>query len=258
MGAIPTDELKDFLDEKHLQYNRAEFIDYDPISIPHSYTKEEDIEISAFLSATIAWGQRKTIIRNARRLMELMDNSPHQFIIQSRQSGFPLLNEFTHRTFNAADLHYFLVSLQNIYRNHGGLRNVFETLYLRYGSIYLTICGFRELFFSLYPPGRTGKHISDPAAGSAAKRINMFLRWMVRKDSCGVDFGIWKGIDRKALQIPLDLHTGNVSRKLGLLRRSQNDWKAVDELTGVLRRFDPADPVKYDFALFGLGVFEKF
>jgi uncharacterized protein (TIGR02757 family) len=258
MRRLPVNELKDFLDEKYRQYNRLEFIGSDPVSIPHSFTEENDIEISAFLSAIIAWGQRKTIIKNARHLMELMGNSPHQFIMSASKTDLVPLKNFKHRTFNGEDLLYFIQSLQNIYRNHGGMKSVFEKLYLQNRSIYHTICRFRSLFLSVPHPGRTSKHISNPGTGSSAKRINMFLRWMVRKDKNGVDFGIWKSIDTKALQVPLDVHTGNVSRKLGLLQRRQNDWKAVEELTGVLRTFDGDDPVKYDFALFGLGVFDKF
>ncbi len=258
MSHLPINELKDFLDEKYRQYNRIEFITSDPVSIPHSFTEENDIEISAFLSAIIAWGQRRTIINNARQLMELMGNSPHQFIMSASKADTAPLKKFKHRTFNGEDLLYFIQSLQNIYRNHGGMKSVFEELYLQNRSIYHTICRFRSLFLSLPHPGRTSKHISNPGKGSSAKRINMFLRWMVRKDKNGVDFGIWKSIDTNALQVPLDVHTGNVSRKLGLLQRTQNDWKAVEELTGALRTFDRDDPVKYDFALFGLGVFEKF
>lgn len=258
MSGLPVDDIKDFLDEKCLRYNRPEFIESDPISIPHSFTREEDIELSAFLTAIIAWGQRRTIICNARKLMGLMGNSPHEFIMKAGRPDIESLTGFKHRTFNCHDLHYFLFSLQNIIRNHGGLKNVFQSLYLKNSSIYTTICEFRRLFFSLPHPARTRKHVSNPETGSSAKRINMFLRWMVRNDANGVDFGIWKKIDKKDLQMPLDIHTGNVSRKLGLLARKQNDWKAVAELTGILRTFDPDDPVRYDFALFGLGVFEKF
>jgi uncharacterized protein (TIGR02757 family) len=258
MHGLTKEEARAFLDEKYHQYNRTGFIETDPISIPRSFSDDKDIEISAFLSAIIAWGQRTTIIKNARRLMTLMDNSPHDFIINASAKDLSDLKFFKHRTFNGTDLEYFIRSLQNIYRNHGGLKTVFESLYLQNRSIYHTICEFRNLFFSVSSPGRTGKHISNPATGSSAKRINMFLRWMVRSDNRGVDFGIWNNIDTHALQIPLDVHTGNVSRKLGLLKRKQNDWRAVEELTGVLRDFDKEDPVKYDFALFGLGVFEKF
>jgi uncharacterized protein (TIGR02757 family) len=255
---LPVNELEEFLEEKYLQYNRPEFIESDPISIPHSFRKETDIEISAFLSAIIAWGQRKTIIRNGRLLMEIMGNSPHEFITGASDLDIDAIKSFKHRTFNGNDLHYFILSLRNIYLNHGGLRSVFERLYRQERSICLTICGFREIFLSNGHPGKTSRHISNPAAGSTAKRLNMFLRWMVRKDDRGVDFGIWSNIDMKDLKIPLDVHTGNVSRKLGLLGRRQNDWKAVSELTGRLSALDPGDPVKYDFALFGLGVFEKF
>jgi uncharacterized protein (TIGR02757 family) len=258
MSILPANELQEFLEEKYLRYNRTEFIESDPISIPHSFTKETDIEISAFFSAIIAWGQRKTIIRNGRMLMEMMGNSPHEFITRASDSDIDAVKSFKHRTFNGNDLQYFILSLRNIYLIYGGLRAVFERLYRENRSICQTICGFRDIFLSVAPPGKTSRHISNPAAGSSAKRLNMFLRWMVRKDDRGVDFGIWTNIDKKDLKMPLDVHTGNVSRKLGLLQRRQDDWKAVCELTGRLSTFDPADPVKYDFALFGLGVFEKF
>lgn len=258
MSGIPENMLKDFLEEKYRQYNCPGFIESDPVVIPHMFSNEPDIEISAFLSAIIAWGQRKTIIKNARLMMDLMDNSPSEFIMQATIPDIEAIRNFKHRTFNGEDLAYFLRSLQNIYRNHGGLRNVFESLYLKERSVFHSICRFRDLFLSVSQPGRTTRHISNPAAGSSAKRINMFLRWMVRKDKNSVDFGIWNRIRTEDLRIPLDVHTGNVSRKLGLLQRRQDDWKAVEELTGKLRTFDEKDPVKYDFALFGLGVFEKF
>ena len=258
MGIQDKKELKEFLEEKTRQYNQVSFIETDPVSIPHSFISEQDIEISALLTATISWGQRKTIIRNARRLMDLMGNRPHYFIMNATADDLKALRSFRHRTFNEEDLMYFIRSLQNIYHNHGGLKKVFTSLYREGGSVFNAICGFRQMFLSLAGPARTAKHVSNPLTGSPAKRINMFLRWMVRRDSNGVDFGIWRDIDQGALQIPLDVHTGNVSRKLSLLNRKQNDWIAVEELTGVLRSFDPADPVKYDFALFGLGVFEKF
>ncbi|HIA12170.1 MAG TPA: TIGR02757 family protein [Flavobacteriales bacterium] len=265
-----------FLEAKYLQFNQRDFIDNDPISIPHFFAAKEDIEIAGFLTATIAWGQRKTIISNAKRLMLLMENSPHQFIMDanfdhdedqgnhhnddySDDDGNDDLMGFKHRTFNGVDCNYFLRSLQNIYRNHGGLQDVFEKGIGKHkGNMQSVISDFKKTFFELPHPLRTTKHVSDPVRNSAAKRINMFLRWMVRKDNCGVDFGIWNSENMKYLRMPLDVHTGNVSRKLGLLYRKQNDWKAVEELTNHLKKFDIDDPVKYDFALFGLGVMEKF
>lgn len=249
--------LKEFLDEKADQYNCIDFIELDPISIPHQFSRKEDIEISGFLAATIAWGNRKMILRNANRMMEILDNSPYDFVINSDESDLKRMEGFVHRTFNSVDLIYFLKALQNIYRNKGGLETIFNTDRTS-DSLQPAIHEFHKIFFELAHEKRTERHVSDPFKGSASKKLNMFLRWMVRKDSRGVDFGIWKGIDPSGLFIPLDLHSGNTARKLGLLSRKANDWKAVEELTAVLRQFDPADPVRYDFALFGLGVNEKF
>ena len=251
----------EFLQTKYRQFNRPDFIEDDPISVPHLFSAKEDIEIAAFLTATIAWGQRKTIINNAKKLALLMDNSPYQFIMDSNfdhdEDGN--LRRFVHRTFNGVDCICFLKALQNIYVNHGGLQDVFESGIAKHkGNMQLVISDFKKTFFELPHPARTLKHVSDPVTNSAAKRINMFLRWMVRKDNSGVDFGIWNSTNSKHLRMPLDVHTGNVSRKLGLLSRKQNDWKAVEELTNNLVKFDADDPVKYDFALFGLGVIEKF
>lgn len=251
--------LYEFLEEKHDLYNRSSFIESDPISIPHQFSKKEDIEISALLTATIAWGQRPTIIRNAKQLMELMGNSPHEFILNFKNNDLKRFKKFKHRTFNGVDCVYFIKALQNIYKNHNGLEKIFNFSNWREkgGEAKATITNFRNVFFELPHPDRTQKHISNPTEGSAAKRINMFLRWMVRKDKRGVDFGIWKNLRPSQLSCPLDVHSGNVARKLGLLTRKQSDWKAVEELTNKLKEFDANDPVKYDFALFGLGVFEK-
>ena len=250
-------ELKDFLDAKVEQYNRPQFLESDPIQIPHRFSKKEDIEISAFLTATIAWGNRKSIINNANRMMELLDHSPHDFVLQHQKSDLDRLSGFVHRTFNDIDFKYFIGSLKHIYNNHDGLENVFAQ-YANTGSIQPAISSFKEVFFELPHPNRTTKHVSDPLKGSAAKRINMFLRWMVRDASTKVDFGIWKTISPSILSCPLDVHSGNVARKLKLIKRKQNDVKALAELDLSLRKLDPNDPVKYDFALFGLGVFEKF
>ena len=246
-------DLKDFLDEKYDQYNQTSFVETDPISIPHLFTKKEDIEIAAFLAATIAWGQRPTIIKNANWLVQQMDLSPHDFIVHFSEKELSPFKKFKHRTFNGTDCVFFLRSLKNIYAKHGGLQKTFTGM-----NAFASINNFRTIFFSIKYPTRTRKHISDPLAGSAAKRLNMFLRWMIRKDDRGVDLGIWKNFGSDKLMCPLDIHSGNTARKLGLLRRKQNDWKAVEELTSALRLFDPKDPVKYDIALFGLGVFEKF
>jgi len=246
-------ELKKFLDEKVDQYNQPSFIESDPISIPHQFIRKEDIEISGFLAATIAWGNRKMILRNAKRMMELLDHSPYDFIMNSRNDELKTIKNFVHRTFNSTDLIYFLKALQNIYRNKGGLEAIFKT-HQTTDSLQPAIHEFHKIFFELSHEKRTERHVSDPSKGSAAKRLNLYLRWMIRKDNRGVDFGLWKSILPSVLSCPLDVHSGTVARKLGLLTHKQNDAKAVSELDVVLREFDKNDPVKYDFALFGLGL----
>ena len=248
-------DRKDFLDEKVELYNNPNFIESDPIQIPHYYSLKEDIEIAGFLAATIAWGNRKMIINNAHKMMQLMGNSPYDFVMNHSNSQLESLENFVHRTFNGQDFATFVRGLQHIYRNHNGLEAVFSK---QNPTMQHTISDFKKLFFEIPHENRTEKHISDPINGSAAKRINMYLRWMVRKDTKGVDLGIWKNIAAAQLSCPLDVHSGNVARKLGLLHRTQNDAKAVLELDTQLRILDANDPVKYDFALFGLGVFEGF
>jgi uncharacterized protein (TIGR02757 family) len=250
-------ELKEFLDEKVDLYNLPAFIESDPISIPHQFTKKQDIEIAGFLAATIAWGNRKMILRNANRMMELLDHSPYEFIINSSNDEIEMIERFVHRTFNSTDFIYFLKALQNIYRHKGGLETIFKT-YQTADSLFPAIHEFYKIFFELPHKKRTERHVSDPFKGSAAKKLNMYLRWMIRNDNKGVDFGIWKSISPSILSCPLDIHSGNVARRLGLIRRKQNDAKAVSELDFNLREMDSNDPVKYDFALFGLGVFEGF
>ncbi|HMI08693.1 MAG TPA: TIGR02757 family protein [Flavobacterium sp.] len=250
-------ELQSFLDEKAALYNNPNFIESDPIQIPHLFSQKEDIEIAGFLSATIAWGNRKMIIQNAHKMMVIMGHSPYDFVMSHSENDLERLENFVHRTFNGGDFSTFMKGLKHIYQNHGGPEKVF-TDNQGTDSLQPSISEFKRLFFEIEHQSRTQKHISDPMNNSAAKRINMFLRWMVRKDNKGVDLGIWKGISPSLLSCPLDVHSGNVARKLGLLTRTQNDGKALAELDSQLRRFDAADPVKYDFALFGLGVFEKF
>ena len=250
-------ELKSFLDEKVDFYNNPNFIESDPIQIPHLYSLKEDIEIAGFLIATIAWGNRKSIINNGNRLIELMGNSPYDFVMNFSERNSHSLSSFVHRTFNGDDLLYFFKSLQNIYKNHEGLETIF-TKHQEKKSLQTSIHHFKKIFFELDHLPRTEKHVSDPIKNSAAKRINMFLRWMIRNDDSGVDFGLWNNISPSLLSCPLDVHSGNVARKLQLLGRKQNDAKAVIELDKTLRKLDPKDPVKYDFALFGLGVFERF
>ena len=254
---IKKSELKSFLDYKVEQYNSPGFIKTDPVQIPHQFSKKEDIEIAGFLTATIAWGNRKSILNNASKLMELLEYSPFDFVMNHSETDLFSLENFVHRTFNGTDFQYFVQSLKNIYLKHDGLEAVF-TKYAEANSLQMSIHRFKQLFFELPHPSRTQKHVSDPLKNSAAKRINMFLRWMIRNDAAGVDFGIWKSLSPSQLSCPLDVHSGNTARKLGLLKRKQNDGKALMELDRSLRKFDPADPVKYDFALFGLGVFEKY
>lgn len=250
-------ELRDFLDQRVDIYNRPSFIGLDPISIPHRFTAREDIEIAGFLAATVAWGNRVAIIRSADRMMALMGNSPYDFVINHRDSDLKGIDGCIHRTFNAEDFIYFIEALKYIYLEKGGMEAVF-TRYQSGDSLQSAIHQFGKIFFELPHNARTRRHISDPYKGSAAKRINMFLRWMVRSDDRGVDFGLWRSISPSVLSCPLDVHSGNVARKLGLLTRKQSDAKSVAELDNALREMDQADPVKYDFALFGLGVFEKF
>jgi uncharacterized protein (TIGR02757 family) len=249
-------ELKDFLDEKVIQYNNFDFIESDPIQIPHMYSLKEDIEIAGFLSATIAWGNRKMIIQNSKKLMNLMGNSPYDFVMNHSDDNLDSLDNFVHRTFNSQDAKTFMKALQNIYKNHNGLEAIFSKNQNE-NSMQKSIHEFKKVFFEIDHLQRTQKHVSDPLNNSAAKRINMYLRWMIRNDN-KVDFGIWKSISTSKLSCPLDVHSGNVARKLGLLKRKQNDGKALAELDIALRKLDKNDPVKYDFALFGLGVFEEF
>ncbi len=249
-------ELKDLLEEKANQYNQFTFIETDPIQVPKQFSQKENIEIAGLLTATIAWGQRQTIIRNAFRLMDLMDNNPYEFLLNTDEPEWQHFLEFKHRTFNGIDCIFFLRSLKNIYENHGGLEAVFISGYKQDQSIASALRQFRNVFFEVEHEARSQKHVSNIDKGASAKRLNMFLRWMVRSDSRGVDFGLWKDIPMSELLLPLDIHSGRQARQLGLLTRKQDDWKAVLEVTDNLRRFDQNDPVKYDFALFGMGAFE--
>jgi uncharacterized protein (TIGR02757 family) len=255
---MTNDDIKSFLDEKVSLYNQPAFIELDPVSIPHLFSKKEDIEISGFLAATIAWGQRPTILRNAQKLMQWMDNAPYDFILNFDEDDLKPFRHFVHRTFNSTDCLYFLHALQNIYHNHGGLSEIFtKALCKEHKDVKQAIVLCRHKFFELEHLKRTEKHFSNPDEGAACKRLNMFLRWMIRRDKGGVDFGIWKEISPAILKCPLDVHSGRIARKFGLLKRKQNDWKAVEELTEMLQHFDSSDPVKYDFALFGLGAIER-
>lgn len=249
-------ELKEFLDVKAAQYNDPKFIETDPIQVPHQFATKEDIEISAFLTATISWGNRKSIINNASKMMHLMDNDPYRFILHHNESDLEKLTPFVHRTFNGMDFCQFIRSLNHVYKKHSGLEAVFSCN-CPISSLQPGISALKRIFFEIPHLERTTKHISDPSKGSAAKRLNMFLRWMVRSDTAGVDFGLWKTLSPAQLSCPLDVHSGRVARSLGLLKRQQNDARALTELDQNLRKLDPLDPVKYDYALFGLGVFEK-
>ena len=252
--------IKDFLDEKVIQYNQPGFITLDPISIPHRFSKKQDIEISGFFAAILAWGQRKTIINKCLELFTLMDNAPHDFLLHHREEDLKSLLNFKHRTFNEVDTLYFVHFLSWYYKRFESLEDAF--LIGQTGqtdSMESILTRFHEYFFSLPDaPSRTKKHIATPVRKAACKRINMYLRWMVRDDDMGVDFGLWKRIKPAQLICPCDLHVDRVGRKLGLITRKQTDWQTALELTERLREFDPVDPVKYDFALFGLGVEEKF
>ncbi len=252
---IPFDELKDFLDHKVNEFNTFNFIKDDPISLVHRFDRKEDIEIVGFLIATIAWGNRKSIIKSGEKLLAIMGESPYDFVlnytIPTKES-----KQFVHRTFNAIDLDYFFKSLRNLYENEG-MENAFRSHPNIQGASG-RIVSFRKRFFSLPHEKRTEKHVSDPERGAAAKRLQMMLRWFCRKDSKNVDLGIWKSIPTSELNTPLDVHTANISRKLGLITRKQNDLKTLEELMSHLRKFDPLDPSKYDYALFGLGAIEGF
>lgn len=249
---IDRNELKAFLDEKYLQYNTPDFIKDDPIQLPHLFSTKEDIEIVGFIVAIIAWGNRKSIIKSGEKLIQILQENPYEFVMN--YEGQPL--QFVHRTFNSSDLSYFLLSLKNIYTKYGSLENAFALKADEQG-IKARIINFRDIFLELPHENRIEKHLSNPEKNSSAKRLNMFLRWMVRGEGRGVDFGIWNSIATSELHLPLDVHTGNIGRKLGILTRTQNDWKAVEEIQSILVEFDPVDPVKYDFALFGLGVYQE-
>jgi len=252
-------ELSDLLNESVEKYNQPAFIQNDPISIPHQYTKLQDIEITAFWVAMFAWGQRVTIINKSTELFDLMDNAPYDFIVNHEEKDRERFLNFKHRTFQATDTLYFLEFFQQFYKTHSSLEQAFTSfIHSVDKNVENGLAGFHEFFFDLPDsPKRTRKHVSTPKRNSTCKRLNMFLRWMVRKDKRGVDFGLWKNIKTSQLLIPLDVHVDRVARRFGLIQRKQTDWKTVLELTENLKQIDPNDPVKYDFALFGLGVLEK-
>jgi len=249
-------QIIDLLNHKAQFYNQPQFIESDPIQIPHQFKQKEDIEISGLLTAIISWGNRKAIISSSSKLMQLLDHAPYDFVLHATDKDFQRLNSFVYRTFNCNDLTYFILSLQNIYKNKGGLEAIFTSGFKT--NCFDALELFRSAFFSDGIDIHASKHIANVVKGSSAKRLNMFLRWMVRNDNCGVDFGLWKNISPSKLKLPLDLHSANMSRQLGLLSLKQNNWKAVEEVSNHLILLDPLDPIKYDFALFGMSIFENF
>lgn len=251
-----TGHLKEFLDQKVEEYNRPAFIKDDPVSVPHLFTKRQDIEIAGFFAAVFAWGNRTTIIKKSKELMQRMDNSPLDFISDHSAKDLERLKDFKHRTFNDDDLFYFVESLHHHYSKYDSLEKAFfpDKSY----NAEQALVHFKDHFFSFEHLRRTEKHISSPSQKSTCKRLNMFLRWMIRNDSKGVDFGLWKNVPASKLICPIDLHVARVAKKLGLLKRKQVDWLAAVEITDALRQLDKDDPVKYDFALFNLGIIEKF
>ncbi|MFZ1686958.1 MAG: TIGR02757 family protein [Flavobacteriales bacterium] len=246
-------EVKELLDAAYERLATPRFIEQDPVQVPRSFTKRGDAEVIGFLTATIAWGQRRTIIANAWKLARLLDDAPHDFVVNASAPELRRLDRFVHRTFNGVDLIHFVLGLRHLYAKHDGPEGAF-LMNGRFADAASSIALFKRRFFEPRHQARTQKHVADPSKGSNAKRINMYLRWMVRPDDRGIDLGLWKRIPASALHVPLDVHSGRVARDLGLLQRTQDDWKSVVELTEHLRRFDPADPIKYDIALFGLGV----
>lgn len=244
-------ELKQYMDDLAERFETPDFIEEDPINFPHRYNLKEDIEIAGFLASVIAWGKRTMIVKNTHRMADLMGDAPFDFVMSATEKDLQSLSAFVHRTFNGEDFRFFILSLRNIYSNYGGLQTVFE----KNGSdIRLALSNFYKVIFENHPLPRTTRHISSIDKGSACKRLNMYLRWMVRPNQKGVDFGLWKGIQPASLWLPLDVHSANTSRRLGILSREQNDWKAVEEVTLKLREMCPEDPIKYDFALFSAGI----
>jgi uncharacterized protein (TIGR02757 family) len=258
--AMLKNELKIFLDKKVVEYNQPSFILPDPISIPHLFSKKQDIEISGFFAAVFAWGNRTIIINKSRQLMNMMDDAPYDFCLHHKEKDLKRFLDFRHRTFNATDLLYFIAFFKHHYSHHKTLETAFtKWMTKKDENVENALAGFHHYFFSLPDvPARTRKHIASPEKNSTCKRLNMFLRWMVRKDDSGVDFGIWRNIQPSQLICPVDLHVARVTKRFGLIKRKQVDWLTAIELTANLKKLDPNDPAKYDFALFGLGVMEKY
>lgn len=248
------EELKELLEHLHDKYNRPEFIEPDPISVPHSFADKADREIAGFFASTIAWGNRKAIVKSAHRMMIYMDNAPADFVRNASASELAHLQSYVHRTFNGQDFTDFVLAIRGIMERHGGIGDYFESEYERTGNLAAVLSSFRREFFSCEHNTHCEKHLSSIDKGAACKRLNMYLRWFVRHDDRGVDFGLWRKIPMAALYLPLDVHTGNMGRALGLLNRKQSDWKATVEITNNLREFDAEDPIRYDYSLFGAGI----
>lgn len=248
------EEMYDLLERLHDRYNNENFIEADPISVPHSFSDPVDREVAGFLAATIAWGNRRAIVQSAHRMMRYMDNAPRDFVLNATDGDMASLRSYVHRTFNGVDFEDFVRGLGNIIRRWGSVGNYFEEHYLLHGDLRPVLSDFRRDFFSVEHNHHAEKHLSSIDKGAACKRLCMYLRWFVRRDERGVDFGQWQRIPMSALYMPLDIHTGRMGRSLGLLERKQSDWKAVEELTASLRKFSADDPVRYDYSLFGLGI----
>ncbi len=246
--------MKNTLETLYARYNTPEFIASDPISVPHSFSRKEDIEISGLLASTIAWGNRKAIVKSANRMMEYLGREPYDFVMNASAHDVEGLKTFVHRTFSGEDFAAFILMMRGVCQKYGSIGGFFEASYAETKDIRTTLAQFRTEFLSAEHNPHADKHISSITKGAACKRLCMYLRWMVRKDANGVDFGIWDSIPASALYLPLDVHSGNIGRKLGLLKRKQNDWKAVEEITANLRLIDPSDPTRFDFALFGAGI----
>lgn len=248
------DEMRDLLERLHDRYNNESFIEADPISVPHSFTNTVDREIAGFLAATIAWGNRRAIVQSAHRMMRYMDHAPEDFVRNATEGDMEYLRSYVHRTFNGMDFQDFVRGLRHIITEWGSVGNYFESRYEEHGDLLPVFSDFRRDFFNVEHDKHSEKHLSSIDKGAACKRLCMYLRWFVRHDDRGVDFGLWRRIPMSALYMPLDIHTGRMGRNLGLLERKQSDWKAVEELTASLRELSAEDPVRYDYSLFGLGI----
>lgn len=251
---LSREEMRDLLERLHDRYNNESFIEADPISVPHSFTNPVDREIAGFLAATIAWGNRRAIVQSAHRMMRYMDNAPEDFVRNATEGDMEYLRTYVHRTFNGVDFQDFVRGLRHIITEWGSVGNYFESRYEEHGDLRPVFSDFRRDFFNIEHDKHCEKHLSSIDKGAACKRLCMYLRWFVRHDDRGVDFGLWRRIPMSALYMPLDIHTGRMGRNLGLLGRKQSDWKAVEELTASLRELSSEDPVRYDYSLFGLGI----